>query len=126
MPDPRQSPALRCPIDRRLPAHRFIPVDGRRHTRIIEIETGQRPLNDGRAQLRRQRVAERKFRLAAQPLFPAAIEALTKSIKLGKSGESFDWFFLAMAEWQSDNKEDARKWFGEAVIWMDKNQPQNE
>lgn len=31
-----------------------------------------------------------------------------------------------MAYWQSDNKDEARKWFDRAVTWMEKNQPQNE
>ena len=31
-----------------------------------------------------------------------------------------------MAHWQLDEKEQARKWYGQAVQWMDKNKPQDE
>jgi serine/threonine protein kinase/WD40 repeat protein len=55
-----------------------------------------------------------------------AIAALTKSMELRKGGNSFDWFFLAMGHWQLDQEEEARKWYDQAVAWMDKNQPQNE
>jgi tetratricopeptide (TPR) repeat protein len=56
----------------------------------------------------------------------AASAALTKSMELRNGGDSFDWFFLAMAHWQLDQKKEARKWYDQAVAWMDKNQPQNE
>jgi tetratricopeptide (TPR) repeat protein len=54
----------------------------------------------------------------------AAIEALMKSVQLRKGGDSFDFFFLAMAHWQLNEK--AREWYDRAVAWMDKNNPQNE
>ena len=44
---------------------------------------------------------------------------------LRKGGDSFDWFFLAMAHWQLGETDKARKWFDQAVGWMDKNQPRN-
>ena len=56
----------------------------------------------------------------------AAIAALEKSMDLRKGGDSFDWFFLAMAHWQLDHKEEARKWYDQAVRWMEKNAPQDE
>jgi tetratricopeptide (TPR) repeat protein/serine/threonine protein kinase len=56
----------------------------------------------------------------------AAIAALEKSMDLRKGGDSFDWFFLAMARWQLGDKEKARTWFDKAVQWMDKNQPADE
>ena len=43
-----------------------------------------------------------------------------------KGGDSFDWFFLAMSHWQLDQKEEARKWYDQAVACMDKNQPHTE
>jgi hypothetical protein len=43
-----------------------------------------------------------------------------------KRGDAAQWFFLAMAHWQLDEKDKARKWFDQAVEWMDKNQPKNE
>jgi tetratricopeptide (TPR) repeat protein len=56
----------------------------------------------------------------------AAIEALEKSRELRQGGDAFDFFFLAMAHWQRGEKETARKWFDQAVPWMDKNAPHNE
>ena len=56
----------------------------------------------------------------------AAIEALEKSSDLEAGGDSFAWFFLAMAKWQIVHKDEARKRYCQAVAWMDKNQPKNE
>ena len=59
----------------------------------------------------------------------ASVEALEKSMQLQKDpagGDSFQWFFLAMAHWQLGQKEDSRKWYGRAVEWMDKERPKNE
>jgi tetratricopeptide (TPR) repeat protein len=59
--------------------------------------------------------------------WPAAIEALEKSRELNKDKHlSVDAFFLAMAHWQLGNKDEARKWFDQGALWMEKNQPQNE
>ena len=58
--------------------------------------------------------------------FQAAVEALNKSIELRKGGDSFDWFFLAMAHWRLDKKEEARRWYDKAVASMEKDSPQNE
>jgi tetratricopeptide (TPR) repeat protein len=55
-----------------------------------------------------------------------AIEALEKSMQLRKGGDSFDWFFLAMAHWKLGEKDKAREWYDKAVDWMDKNKPQDE
>ena len=41
-------------------------------------------------------------------------------------GNSFDFFFLAMAHWQLGEKEQARQWNDKAVAWMDKNTPKDE
>ncbi len=56
----------------------------------------------------------------------AAIQALKKSMDLRKGGDSFDWFFLAMAHWQLGEKVQARRWYHKAVQWMDKNDPKND
>lgn len=56
----------------------------------------------------------------------AAIEALKKSMELRQGGNSFDWFFLAMAHWQRGDKEQARNWYDQAVQWMEKHRPQDE
>jgi serine/threonine protein kinase len=55
----------------------------------------------------------------------AAIKALNKSMEQRNGGDSFDWFFLAMAHWRLGEKEKARNWFDQAAAWMDKHQPQN-
>jgi tetratricopeptide (TPR) repeat protein len=56
----------------------------------------------------------------------AAIEALMKSVQLRKGGDSNDFFFLAMAHWQLNEKDKACAWYEKAVAWMDKNRPQHE
>jgi tetratricopeptide (TPR) repeat protein len=56
----------------------------------------------------------------------AAIEALMKSVQLRKGGGSDDFFFLAMAHWQLDEKEKARAWYDQAIAWMDKHNPKDE
>ena len=45
---------------------------------------------------------------------------------LRKGGDSFGWFFLAMAHWQLGDKEQARQWYDRGVRWMDRNQPRDE
>jgi tetratricopeptide (TPR) repeat protein len=52
-----------------------------------------------------------------------AIEALGKSMHVNGGGNSFDWFFLAMAHRQLGDREQARHWFDRGVEWMDKNMP---
>jgi serine/threonine protein kinase/Flp pilus assembly protein TadD len=56
----------------------------------------------------------------------AAIEALTKSIKLGKGGNGTDFFFTAMAHWQLGHKDQAAELYKKAVQWVEKNQPNDE
>jgi tetratricopeptide (TPR) repeat protein len=58
--------------------------------------------------------------------FQVAIEALNKSMELSKGGNSHDWFFLAMAHWQLDEKDKAREWYDRAVEWMVKHNPEGE
>jgi serine/threonine protein kinase/Tfp pilus assembly protein PilF len=54
-----------------------------------------------------------------------AVAELTRSIEL--HGENAcNCFFQAMAHWQSGEKEEARKWHGRAVAWMEKNKPHDE
>jgi eukaryotic-like serine/threonine-protein kinase len=55
--------------------------------------------------------------------WPDAIEWLEKSMKLRNGGDSFDWFFLAMAHWQLGSKDEARNWHAQAIEWMDANKP---
>src|SRR5262249_8173518 len=56
----------------------------------------------------------------------AAIEGLNKSMEFRKGGDSFDWFFLAMAHGQLGAKDEAHKWYEKAVDWMDKNAKDND
>jgi tetratricopeptide (TPR) repeat protein len=52
--------------------------------------------------------------------------ALQKSMGLRKGGDSFEFFFLAMAHWQLGDKEKASHWYCKATHWMDQNKPQDE
>ena len=56
----------------------------------------------------------------------AAVVALDKSCELWQGGDIFDWLFLAMAHWQLGEKKEARKWFDQAVAWIEKNKPQDD
>ena len=56
-----------------------------------------------------------------------SINALQKSIELQKDGgDPGQWFFLAMALWQLGEKVEARIFYDQAVMWMEKHVPQNE
>jgi superkiller protein 3 len=50
----------------------------------------------------------------------AAVAALKDSMERRKGGDGFDWFFLAMAQWQLGNKDAARDSYGKAIRWMEK------
>lgn len=56
-----------------------------------------------------------------------SIEALKKRVELSM-GQEFarDAFFLAMAHWQLGQKEEARRWYTDAVEWTLKNAPHDE
>jgi tetratricopeptide (TPR) repeat protein len=56
----------------------------------------------------------------------ASIAALDNSMDLRRGGDSFDWFFLAMAHWQLGHADEAGQWYDRAVEWMETNQPQND
>jgi tetratricopeptide (TPR) repeat protein len=52
-----------------------------------------------------------------------AAQALEKSTSLHpQGGDSFDWFFLAMAHYRMGDKERAHSWYQKAVTWMETNQ----
>jgi tetratricopeptide (TPR) repeat protein len=53
----------------------------------------------------------------------SAIEALNKSMELRNGGTGMDWFLLAMAEWQSGNRDAAREWYEKALDWMENHRP---
>jgi hypothetical protein len=46
-------------------------------------------------------------------------------LKHYKDDEGEAQFFLAMAHWQLSAKEQSRKWYDQAVRWMEKNQPED-
>jgi serine/threonine protein kinase/tetratricopeptide (TPR) repeat protein len=48
----------------------------------------------------------------------ATVEALNKSMELRKGGDSFEWFFLAMAHYRLGDKEKARHWYDRAILRM--------
>jgi tetratricopeptide (TPR) repeat protein len=55
-----------------------------------------------------------------------SIVALRNSRVGRNGGDSNDWFFMAMAEWQRGNQDAARKWHQKAIDWMEENDPNNE
>jgi serine/threonine protein kinase/Tfp pilus assembly protein PilF len=55
----------------------------------------------------------------------SAIEAHEKSMELRAGGDSYDWFFLAMAHWHLGHKDEARMWFDKGVEWMEEHRPDN-
>jgi tetratricopeptide (TPR) repeat protein len=50
-----------------------------------------------------------------------AVAELKQSASLANGGKSYDWFFLAMAHWQLDEKAEARRCYDQGVLWMEKN-----
>jgi hypothetical protein len=56
----------------------------------------------------------------------AAIAELEKSMELGAGGGPADWLFLAMAQWQNGDKNQARHWYDKAVNGMDKGKSQDD
>jgi serine/threonine protein kinase/Flp pilus assembly protein TadD len=50
----------------------------------------------------------------------AAVDAFGQSMKFKKGGDSYGLFFLAMAHWQLGREEQARKYYRQAVQWMEK------
>jgi tetratricopeptide (TPR) repeat protein len=61
----------------------------------------------------------------------ACIDAMEKSCQLQDQwpdygpGDSYQWFFQAMAHKQLGHTDEARSWFDQAVEWMVKNEPHN-
>ncbi len=49
--------------------------------------------------------------------------AFQQAAKLRNGGDGLDWFFLAMAHGRLGEKEQGRKWYDQAVEWMEKNDP---
>ncbi|MCE9527109.1 MAG: protein kinase [Planctomycetales bacterium] len=55
-----------------------------------------------------------------------AVAGLEKAMALSKGGNSFNWFFLAMAYWQLGDQGESRGWHEKAVAWMNKHRPKDE
>jgi len=51
--------------------------------------------------------------------YASAIRSLNKSLQLRDGGDSFDWLFLAMAEWQLHHTDRARAWYEKALGSLD-------
>jgi tetratricopeptide (TPR) repeat protein/tRNA A-37 threonylcarbamoyl transferase component Bud32 len=56
----------------------------------------------------------------------AAVAALEKSMRLRAGGDSYDWFFVAMAHHRLGDHAKARGWFERAVGWMTKYMPHDD
>jgi serine/threonine protein kinase/tetratricopeptide (TPR) repeat protein len=56
----------------------------------------------------------------------AAVTTLEQSTELRAGGTSEDFFFLAMAHWRLDQKDQAQKWYAKALEWMMKHNPEDE
>ena len=52
-----------------------------------------------------------------------ALVAFQQAAKLRNGGDGLDWLFLAMAHGRLGEKEQGRKWYDQAVEWMEKNDP---
>ena len=55
-----------------------------------------------------------------------AIDALLESVDRQDDGPANDWFFLAMAYWQTDRPDEAQEWYGRAVDWLEEHSPDDE
>jgi tetratricopeptide (TPR) repeat protein len=55
-----------------------------------------------------------------------SVTALEKSMEIRDGGDSFDWFFLAMAHQKLGHEKEARQWYDRSVRWMEQNAPQHD
>jgi len=56
-----------------------------------------------------------------------ALKALEKSERLYQGRDfSFNGFFLAMAHWRLGDKDEARRWYDDAIAWMREHRPEDE
>jgi tetratricopeptide (TPR) repeat protein len=56
----------------------------------------------------------------------AAVAELETAMRLRAGGNSWDWFFLAMAHGRLGDRDEARTWFDRAVQWMDRHAPHDD
>ena len=55
-----------------------------------------------------------------------SIHYLNESMERRGGGDSFDWYFLAMAHWQLDQRSEALKWYQKALYAADGKTPTND
>jgi serine/threonine protein kinase/Flp pilus assembly protein TadD len=55
--------------------------------------------------------------------YAGSVRALERSMSLRGGGDSFDWYYLAMAQWQLGRADVARSWFRKAAEWRLKHRP---
>lgn len=48
----------------------------------------------------------------------SARRSLAKGMEFGKGGNSAEWFFMAMTQWQAGDRESAVKWYALALRWL--------
>ena len=54
-----------------------------------------------------------------------ALEAREETVKLNRGTDRVEWFFLAMTHARLGHREQARSYYDRAVVWMEKNRPQD-
>jgi hypothetical protein len=54
------------------------------------------------------------------------MESLRRALELTNGGEPQEWFFLALANWQGQNHQQAWQWYNKAIAWIDKHQASEE
>jgi tetratricopeptide (TPR) repeat protein len=55
--------------------------------------------------------------------WPAAKDALSRSMELRQGGDALDWFYLAMCDHRLGKDREAREWYDRAVAWLDGHWP---
>ncbi|HVK15774.1 MAG TPA: tetratricopeptide repeat protein, partial [Fimbriiglobus sp.] len=55
--------------------------------------------------------------------YAAAVSAFQQSIKLRDGGDRTDWYYLALAYWHLNRKDEARKWYDKAAAAVSEKQP---
>jgi tetratricopeptide (TPR) repeat protein len=53
------------------------------------------------------------------------VAAMENAIEVFRAASSWQWFYLAMAHGQLDDRDEAVAWYNKAVAWMDKYQPRD-
>ncbi|MHC4338903.1 MAG: protein kinase domain-containing protein [Planctomycetota bacterium] len=57
--------------------------------------------------------------------YRGATAELGRSVQLRGGGDAWDWYFLAMANWQTGNQKFARRWLAKASAWSQENDPKD-